>query len=122
MPGHQHAPAFFRWFHPDRGNFLGFGSHVRSRSLMHEAVATFRAHADFPLECGAPWSNVPGVDGSDPGSFWREGYRAALITDTAPYRYRHDHEPTDTPDKVNDEALARVTAGLAGMIADLARF
>jgi hypothetical protein len=36
-----------------------------------------------------------------------------MVTDTALYRYPHYHEPTDTPDKVNYEALVRVTQGLA---------
>ncbi len=43
-----------------------------------------------------------------------------MVTDTAPYRYPHYHSAGDTPDKVNYDALARVTAGLGGVIAMLA--
>jgi len=35
-----------------------------------------------------------------------------MVTDTAPFRYAHYHEPTDTPDKLDYERLARVTEGL----------
>lgn len=120
-PGSQHYPMFFRWFYPDRGNFIGFISNLRSRSVMHEAVRAFRGSTDFPVECCATWSKVPGVDWSDHGSFWHEGYRAFMVTDTAPYRYAHYHAQTDTPDKVNYESLARVTEGLAGVVAALAQ-
>jgi hypothetical protein len=81
---------------------------------MRRAEALFRAHSDFPVESISTFEVVPGVDWSDHSSFWRVGYPAFMVTDTALYRYPHYHLPTDTPDKVNYEALARVTQGLAG--------
>jgi len=120
-PGSQHYPPFFRWFYPDRGNFIAFVSDLRSRPLLHRAVAGFRAHTDIPAECCSTFRQVPGVNWSDHGSFWREGYRAFMVTDTAPYRYPHYHTEFDTPDKVNYPALARVTAGLCGVVSLLAK-
>jgi hypothetical protein len=43
-----------------------------------------------------------------------------MITDTAFYRYAHYHLPTDTPEKLDYERMARVTVGLAAMLKDLA--
>jgi hypothetical protein len=43
-----------------------------------------------------------------------------MVTDTAFYRYPHYHAPTDTPEKLDYVALARVTAGLADAVASLA--
>jgi len=63
---------------------------------------------------------IPGVDWSDHWSFWEEGYPALMLTDTAPFRYPHYHTRDDTPDKVDYERLARVVAGLKGMLQDLA--
>jgi hypothetical protein len=65
-------------------------------------------------------AGLAGTDLSDHAAFWREGYPAFMVTDTAPYRYPHYHDATDTPDKVNYPALARVTQGLCGVIAALA--
>jgi Zn-dependent M28 family amino/carboxypeptidase len=120
QPGSQQYPSFFRWFYPDRGNFIGFISNLGSRSVMRRAVAAFRAQTDFPVECCATFAKVPGVDWSDHGSFWHEGYRAFMVTDTAPYRYPHYHTEFDTPDKVDYESLAKVTAGLCGVVSALA--
>jgi Zn-dependent M28 family amino/carboxypeptidase len=119
-PGSQHYPPFFRWFYPDRGNFIGFVSDLRSRPLLQRAVAAFRAHTAFPVECCSTFARVPGVDWSDHGSFWHEGYRAFMVTDTAPYRYPHYHSGLDTPEKLNYPAIASVTVGLRGVISVLA--
>jgi len=63
---------------------------------------------------------VPRMGSSDHWSFWKQGYEAVMVTDTAPYRYRHYHKATDTPDKIDFERLARVTDGLCRVIEDLA--
>jgi Zn-dependent M28 family amino/carboxypeptidase len=119
-PGSQRYPFPFSLFYPSRGNFIAFVSNLKSRSVMRRAVSAFRAHSDFPLESCATFARVPGIDWSDHGSFWHEGYRAFIVTDTAPFQHRHYHETSDTPDKVDYAALARVTQGVAGAIASLA--
>jgi hypothetical protein len=43
-----------------------------------------------------------------------------MVTDTAFYRYPHYHTASDTPERVDYERTARVVAGLARVIADLA--
>lgn len=62
---------------------------------------------------------VPRIGSSDHWSFWKQGYRAVMVTDTAPYRSKHYHKPTDTPEKIDYERLARVVEGLEGVIRDL---
>lgn len=109
-----------RFFYPTRGNFVAFVSNFRSRALLQRSLKAFRAASDFPAEGLAAPEWLIGVDWSDQWSFWRSGYPAVMITDTAPFRYRHYHTMQDTPDKVDYEALARVTAGLAGMVEALA--
>lgn len=42
-----------------------------------------------------------------------------MITDTAVFRYRHYHKPTDTPDKIDYEKLARVTKGIERSVREL---
>jgi Zn-dependent M28 family amino/carboxypeptidase len=119
-PGSQRYPPFFRFFYPDRGNFIAFVSDLRSRRVLRQAVGAFRACSDFPVQHAATFGCVPGVGWSDHLSFWRQGYRALMITDTAPYRYPHYHTAEDTPDKVDYGALARLTLGLGGAFRSLA--
>ena len=44
-----------------------------------------------------------------------------MITDTAIFRYPHYHRPTDTPDKVNYERLARITKGIDRVLRDMVK-
>jgi Zn-dependent M28 family amino/carboxypeptidase len=119
-PGSQAYPPFLRYFYPERGNFIAFVSNLSSRRALREVVAAFRAGSDFPAESLASPAIVPGVSWSDQLSFWREGYRAVMVTDTAFYRYPHYHSPLDTSEKLNYREMARVVDGLGRAIGALA--
>lgn len=119
-PGSQRYPFPLGFFYPSTGNFIAFVSNLSSRPLLHEAIASFRRHAGIPSEAVAAPAWIPGVDWSDHWSFWREGWPALMVTDTALYRYPHYHTERDTPDKVDYERLARLVAGLHAMLRDLA--
>ncbi len=119
-PGSQRYPPLFRYFFPDRGNFLGLVSDFRSGRALRRMARTFRRHSDFPLEHVATFRWVPGVAWSDHLSFWRCGYRALMVTDTAFYRYRYYHTSEDTPDKLAYPALGRATEGLCRCFTDMA--
>jgi Zn-dependent M28 family amino/carboxypeptidase len=119
-PGSQRYPPLFRHFFPSRGNFLAFVSNLRSRAALRRTVRAFRGQSDFPVEHLSTFALVPGVALSDHLSFWRQGYRALMVTDTAFYRYAYYHSREDTPDKLDYASFARVTAGLQRAITHLA--
>ncbi|ADE13398.1 peptidase M28 [Nitrosococcus halophilus Nc 4] len=119
-PDTQKYPPLFGLFYPDRGNFVGFVSNLRSRGLLHRAVGSFRKHSNFPLEYLSAPALIPGVDWSDHSSFWRYGYDAIMVTDTALYRYPYYHSFQDTPDKLDYDSLVQLTVGLYGMLLELA--
>ena len=118
--GSQRYPFPLNLAYPDVGDFIGFVSNLSSRSLLHRAIGAFRAHATFPTQGAAAPSWVPGVWWSDHWSFWREGYPAIMITDTAPYRYPFYHTRQDTPDKLDYDRTARVVDGLTHVVRELA--
>ncbi|WP_302504239.1 M28 family peptidase [Geoalkalibacter halelectricus] len=110
-----------RFLYPTRGNFLAFVANLRSRGLLKEALEAFRAAEVLPAEGLVAPGWLVGVDWSDHWSFWRVGYPAIMVTDTALFRYPHYHSPSDTPDKVDYPALTRVTLGLEAMVMKLCR-
>src|SRR2546427_3003723 len=118
--GSQRYPFPLNLAYPDAGDFIGFVSNLRSRSLLHRAIGAFRAHATLPTQGAAAPAWVPGVWWSDHWSFWREGYPAIMITDTAPYRNPFYHTPQDTPDKLDYARMARVVHGLTHVVRELA--
>jgi Iap family predicted aminopeptidase len=60
------------------------------------------------------------VGASDHWSYWRCGYPALMITDTALFRYPFYHTPDDTPDKIDFPRFARVVDGLEHVVRELA--
>lgn len=120
-PKSQKYPPPFSLFYPSTGNFIGFVSNLSNRKLLHKAIASFRKNCKFPSEGGAIPEIISGINWSDHQSFWRQGYPAIMITDTAPFRYPYYHCPEDTPDKIDYDSLAIVTSGLQAVILDLTR-
>jgi hypothetical protein len=121
VPGSQRYPPLFRFFYPDRANFIAFVSNLRSRRMLHRFSAAFRWHSQFPAEHVATFWWIPGVAWSDHLAFWRQGYRALMVTDTAFNRYPHYHAATDLPDELDYASMAAVTEGVAHAVASLAR-
>ena len=119
-PGSQAYPPLLKWFYPGRGNFIAFVSNLGSRRALREVVEAFRARSDFPAQRLAAPAWVPGVSWSDQLSFWRAGYRAVMVTDTAFYRNPHYHCTSDTPGWLRYPEMARVVEGLAAAVAALA--
>src|SRR5262245_10076884 len=99
-PGSQLYPAPFGLLFPDRGDFVAFVGLLNSRPLLQRTIRSFRAHTAFPSIGGVAPGFVPGVAWSDHWAFAEQGFQAVMITDTAPFRYPHYHQPSDTPDKV----------------------
>ena len=87
--------------------------------MLRDFAEAFRANSDFPAEHLATWTLVPGVAWSDHLSFWREGYPALMVTDTAFYRYPYYHTALDTANRLDYRRFARVTDGLYRALAAL---
>ena len=108
----QRYPFPLSFFYPDKGNFIAVVGNLHSKPLVRSFSRNFMEESDFPVECAAPFGFITGVDWSDHWSFWRCGYRAIMITDTALFRYPYYHSSQDTPDKIDYHSLARVTYGV----------
>jgi Zn-dependent M28 family amino/carboxypeptidase len=116
----QYPPPFGLVF-PTTANFIALVGMPGSRSFLHKVVGSFRSHTAFPTIGGvASDALVPGIGWSDHWSFAGFNFPAIMITDTALFRYRHYHLPSDTPDKVNYDKLARITKGIERVVRSLA--
>jgi Zn-dependent M28 family amino/carboxypeptidase len=118
--GSQQYPAPFSMFFPDRGNFLAMVSNFRSFSLLRVARSAFRSATTLPVVASPAPERIPGVSWSDHWSFWQQGFRAIMLTDTVPFRNPHYHSSTDTPDTLDYDRLAEVVSGCLAIVDRLA--
>ncbi len=105
-----------RW----EGDFIAFVGNAAARGLVTEAAEAFRLGCMLEARvCTLP-AFLPLVSGSDHRSFVREGYPAAMITDTGPLRNTRIHTRADLPDLLNYDHMADLVFGLASVVARLA--
>jgi len=119
-PGSQKYPLPLGAFYPRTGNFLGVVGKLSSRRLVVDFLRQFMSVSDFPVEGIATFEWIPGINWSDHWSFWKEGYPALMLTDTAPYRYPEYHASRDLPENLNGPEFARAAHGIIQTVRRLA--
>ena len=117
-PKSQTYPAKLEFLYPSTGNFVAFVSNLQSAMLTRRCRRAFK---NFPAEIGTLPEMVPGVGWSDQWAFWQCGYKALMVTDTAPFRNPNYHTARDTPGTIDYGRLAQVVDGLEAVIDNIAR-
>jgi len=112
-PKSQTYPAMLDFIYPSVGNFVAFVSNLQSWRLLRRCVRSFKS---FPAVSGALPEMIAGVAWSDQWAFWRFGYPAVMVTDTAPFRNPYYHTSLDKPETIDYARLAQVVDGLAAVI------
>ena len=101
---------FLNRFYPNRGNFIALAGNFRSRHLVSRIAGQMSEAGGIPVEHASLL--VPGASLSDNWSFWKEGYPALMITDTAFFRNPHYHRPSDLPQTLDYARMAAVVSAL----------
>jgi Zn-dependent M28 family amino/carboxypeptidase len=116
-PGSQRFPVpGLGLFYPDAGNFAAVVGDTGAGRWILQVKQGMRSTSALPVHSFRAPAFVPGVDWSDHLSFRRLGLPGVLVTDTAHMRYDHYHTPTDTPEKLDYERMARLVVALHGVL------
>ena len=109
----QHFPVpLIGALYPSRGNFIALVSNLRDTALVRTVKSAMLGTRRIPVYSMNGPELVPGIDWSDHASYWKVGYPALMVTDTAPNRNPAYHEASDTPDTLDYGKMARVTEAL----------
>lgn len=108
-PGSQAYPVpGMSYLYSDRGDFIALVGKFSDFSLMRRTKAIMGGATDLPIfSINAP-PLLQGVDFSDHLSYWKEGFPALMITDTAFLRNSNYHQAGDTYEKLDYNRLAKV--------------
>ncbi len=120
-PGSQKYPPLLSLFYPDRANYISVVSNLRSRGFLKRVRESFQPPGGLRVITAALPSIFSQITLSDHYCFWRQGFPAAMVTDTAFLRNEHYHQPTDTPDRLDYARLADTVLGLERTIVGLSR-
>jgi hypothetical protein len=105
--------------YPSRGDFATVVGRIPETALVRRVKGAMLSASDLPVRSINAPAGIPGIDFSDHLSFWRSGFPAVMITDTAFYRNPRYHTPEDTPETLDFARMAKVVAGVARAVLDL---
>ena len=111
---------FMSLFFRTTPDFIAVVGNLSSRRLVGDVAASLR-ETGMVVETLSTVSLVPGVDFSDHRSFWKMGYPAVMLTDTAFYRNPHYHASSDTIDTLDFRRMALLLDGLERAVRRLCR-
>lgn len=121
-PYSQSYPFGLRFFYPHRGNFIAMVSNFKSKDYLKRVVEVFKKNSNLAVESLAvPLGLVPEVSFSDNWSFWKYGYKAIMLTDTAFYRYPYYHTSEDEEDNLDFIKMLELLKGLYYVLSTLGR-
>jgi Zn-dependent M28 family amino/carboxypeptidase len=124
-PGGQTVPTGLPIELSQAADFIGLLANGQSGTAMELAVhhvATYTPQlpaTGLEVATGAE-RMFPVLGRSDHVPFWACGIPAMMWTDTAEFRNRHYHQPSDTPETLDYTFLRRVTQALTATVIDQA--
>ena len=118
--GAQSFPLpFMSLIYPSTPNFIAIVGNLKSKSLVERIKDSLNKGSNIPVETISTVSFVPGIDFSDHRSFWKMGYPAVMVTDTAFYRNPNYHNEADTIDTLNFDKMSSLLVGLVQVAKEL---
>lgn len=115
-PGCQDYPFPLMYLgYPDKGDFIGIVGNLRSLGLTRKLAQSFRMSPSLPVvQLTVPFGGwlLPAVRLSDHASFWDQGFKAVMLTDSAFYRNPHYHMLSDSMEKLDYLFMAELVDGL----------
>jgi Zn-dependent M28 family amino/carboxypeptidase len=101
--------------YPKQGNFIGIVGNSKSKNFTQSLVSAFSKNSELPVvKLNVPFNGriLPSVRLSDHASFWDQGFKAVMITDSAFYRNPYYHTALDTMEKLDYRFMAELVESL----------
>lgn len=114
-PGSQRYPTGLQPFYPDRGDFIALVGNWATIPDLMRLSHSLRRVGKVPCEwlpAGQRGVIVPATRLSDHASFWDQGYRAFMVTDTAFMRNPHYHQLSDRIETLDLDFMVGICEGL----------
>ena len=101
--------------YPKKGDFIGIVNNFKSRGFARNLAAQFQKNLQLPVvRLTVPLNGwiLPAVRLSDHASFWDQGFRAVMVTDSAFFRNPRYHTAADTMDTLDYEFMTELVESL----------
>lgn len=117
----QFPSSLLKLLYPTTGNYITLVGKLGQGSLVRHFKKAMRRATPLPVESISAPAFIPGIDFSDHLNYWKHGWPAIMVTDTAFYRNQRYHTPDDTPDTLDYQRMAQVVIGVHAAVVELAK-
>lgn len=100
--------SFLRLIYGSRGNYITLVNKFGKGKFARNFAANFKRSNKVKTKKFNGPKVLPGIDFSDHLNYWKFGFSALMITDTAFYRNKNYHENTDTMETLDLARMAKV--------------
>jgi Zn-dependent M28 family amino/carboxypeptidase len=111
--------ALLRFIYGNQGNYVVAARKFGSGRFARQFARSYRAGAHLPVRRFTAPAWLPGIDFSDHLNYWKFGYSALLLTDTAFYRNHSYHQSSDTLARLDMRRLGLAVDALLAAISAL---
>jgi len=99
--------------YPAEANFAAVVANEKNRRIATQWYNALKKNSGFRMKLIVAPVSMRGIDFSDHSSFWKLGFPALMITDTAFYRNSNYHQKTDTPDTLDYHKMSLLVHSLS---------
>ncbi|MDQ4122341.1 MAG: M28 family peptidase [Acidobacteriota bacterium] len=107
--------------YPSRGNFIAVVGNFNNFSVVRRVKAAMLEQSELSVRSINAPASIPGIDFSDHRNYWKFGYDAVMITDSAFYRNPNYHTSADTPEKLDYNRMSKVVEGVYYTVINFAK-
>lgn len=111
--------GFLKMIYGSRGNYITLVKKSQGGRFVKQFYKTFKRTSGIRTKKFSGPAGLPGIDFSDHLNYWKFKISALMITDTAFYRNKNYHEPTDTLETLDLSRMANVIDGVFTSLVNL---
>lgn len=100
----------------NKGNYITLVKKFAAGSFTRKFCRKYKSTKSIKTKKFSGPRALPGIDFSDHLNYWKFGYSALMITDTAFYRNKNYHESTDTMETLDVYRMAKVIDGVVNTL------
>jgi Zn-dependent M28 family amino/carboxypeptidase len=106
-------------FYGNKGNYITLIKKFGAGRFTRKFCRTYKQTRAIKTKKFAGPPALPGIDFSDHLNYWKFGFSALMLTDTAFFRNKNYHEPTDTMETLDLKMMAKVIDGVYNTLTTL---
>jgi hypothetical protein len=107
--------------YPSKGDFIAVIGKIGHGDVVRRVKKSMRTASALPVYSFNAPAFMAGVNLSDHINYWKQGYDAVMVTDTAFMRNSRYHTDEDRPETLDYERMAMTVQGIYAAILDLSR-